>query len=408
MLSQPLDARRQLLKSTIRGDSEYIRVVDDWSPSASLPLSGILETALSQGYEGLVIKKRNSIYVPGQRTPEWTKLKADYIEAICDDIDLLVIGADLGRSVSNAPAGICTLLCGTFDKDGKLLPVARIGSGFNFKELSHIRQILSPSLKPFSRMASYEFEVPRSLEPDFVVEDSKKTGLVIQVRATNIIPSDVYAAGYTLRFPRFIRCRPDKDASSLTSLGEIIELKDKSPNVTDLGSIPESKVKRMKTLKKVVGKKLAEALGSLPARSSSPTLEGRSFLNDLEFCILYGDETHTKGALESLVRSNGGRITQNPTAFTYAVISSKENGLRIENIKKAGIVDILPVSYLIRCFEQGRILGKGECDSIFLTRRTVLALQMEKNVPEKEHEESSASDEDQSTTTDDDIPEKDF
>jgi bifunctional non-homologous end joining protein LigD len=69
LLSTPLDARRAALADVIRGSTVLL----------SDPLPGtadeIADTIRSFGLEGVVAKKRHSLYEPGKRTNAWVKVK---------------------------------------------------------------------------------------------------------------------------------------------------------------------------------------------------------------------------------------------------------------------------------------------------------------------------------------------
>jgi len=54
----------------------------------------------------------------------------------------------------------------------------------------------------------------------FAVEPTQ----VIEVAFDVIQPSTLHASGYSLRFPRIVRLRPDKPASEIDSLGRVEEI----------------------------------------------------------------------------------------------------------------------------------------------------------------------------------------
>ena len=61
--------------------------------------------------------------------------------------------------------------------------------------------------------------------PDAFIADPSKS-IVLEVKAGEVVPSDVYPCRYTLRFPRVLKIRFDKDwheAFSLEDMARLLE-----------------------------------------------------------------------------------------------------------------------------------------------------------------------------------------
>lgn len=70
--AQPLEARRALLKQKVLPKlAEPIR----FSPDLDADLPTLIASVKKQGLEGLVAKRRDSFYEPGQRTGAWQKMR---------------------------------------------------------------------------------------------------------------------------------------------------------------------------------------------------------------------------------------------------------------------------------------------------------------------------------------------
>ena len=137
--------------------------------------------------EGVVAKRVETPYTPGLRSPDWVKVKfeqtGDY-----------VIGG--WRTGARRLGG---LLVGSPGPDGRLRYRGRVGggiSGASEKELLEVLRPIAAEKSPFPAGA-----VPR--------EDARgahwvRPDLVVEVRYGNRTPDG------RLRFPRFLRLRPDK------------------------------------------------------------------------------------------------------------------------------------------------------------------------------------------------------
>jgi bifunctional non-homologous end joining protein LigD len=121
--------RRKLLETLAAGTNLIV--------PEQIPAEGAeaLACARERGWEGVVAKKWDSTYQPGNRSASWIKDKIWYTQEV-------VIGGwrkgEGGRS-----SGIGALLMG-IPRDGGLDFVGRVGTGFTEKELGKLQQILAP------------------------------------------------------------------------------------------------------------------------------------------------------------------------------------------------------------------------------------------------------------------------
>jgi DNA ligase-1 len=154
--------------------------------------------ALAAGHEGIMIKVRDSPYTPGQRGKNWIKIKPEV-----DTLDLAVIGAEWGEGKRARVFGSFLVAC---QDQGKLVPLSRVATGFSDEQLAEVYELLKDTV--ISRSGK---EV--TFEPE----------LVFEVGYAELQVSPTYAAGFALRFPRFIRLRDDKDTTEIETLDSIKE-----------------------------------------------------------------------------------------------------------------------------------------------------------------------------------------
>lgn len=114
VMAQPLTARLALLETDVlpllREPVRYAGPLD-----ASLPV--LVQSVKAQGLEGLVAKRRSSMYQPGQRTGAWLKMRVNRGQ------ELVIGGYTRGASTFDA------LIIGYYD-GGALVYAARTRSGF--------------------------------------------------------------------------------------------------------------------------------------------------------------------------------------------------------------------------------------------------------------------------------------
>ena len=111
---EPLLKRRDLLENHVLPKlPEPVRC----SPVLDASLSDLIQSIRAQGLEGLVAKRANSRYEPGQRSGAWMKMRVNRCQ------EFIIGGYSIGGSTFDA------VIVGHM-VDGKLIYVARMRSGF--------------------------------------------------------------------------------------------------------------------------------------------------------------------------------------------------------------------------------------------------------------------------------------
>ncbi len=155
----PLVERRRLLESElIKVDSKVIR----FSAAFDAPPGRILTSACRLGLEGVIAKKRDSIY-RSARSADWLKLK-------CSLRQEFVIGG--WTDPNGGRTGFGSLLLGFHDDLGKLQYAGNVGTGFNDRTLHEIKAKLDQlpaRASPFEGKTSV-IGRPHWVKPQLVAE----------------------------------------------------------------------------------------------------------------------------------------------------------------------------------------------------------------------------------------------
>lgn len=83
--------------------------------------TAFFEATCNLGLEGIMAKEKSSIYIPGQRSPHWLKIKRIRESEF-------VVG---GYSFGGAKELFSSLLLGLYDDNGRLTYVGSVGTGFS-------------------------------------------------------------------------------------------------------------------------------------------------------------------------------------------------------------------------------------------------------------------------------------
>lgn len=217
--------RKQLLES-LELSSEAFEVLK--YQKLSLAQNGLKEEikrlfdeSKARDNEGLMLKdiRELSTYRIGERK-NWYKLKY-FSESLKDSLDLVLMGGYFGKG--KCKHVLRSFLVGTVSTSGEVIPVSKVGTGFNDQFLQEMTE-----KKEYFKEKPKEFLV-MNLKPDvffdgrtvweigydsFTHSPSYKTG-------KNLLNLEF---GLSLRFPRFIRTREDKGLKEVNTEEEITEI----------------------------------------------------------------------------------------------------------------------------------------------------------------------------------------
>jgi bifunctional non-homologous end joining protein LigD len=184
----PLEERKKKLASLlVTGDS--VRYSDHYEKQGK----ALFEMASAKGLEGILAKKRDSIYQE-RRSSEWLKIKiTHHLEA--------VIGGYTEPEGSRAHFG--SIVLGLYDKHGRLIHVGQAGSGFDQKSLEEIWKLLK---KRETKKNPFYGEVEALRKVYWV-----KPELVAEIEYTEWTDGASKGSGPKLRAPVFLGLRDDKN-----------------------------------------------------------------------------------------------------------------------------------------------------------------------------------------------------
>ncbi|NKY87357.1 non-homologous end-joining DNA ligase [Nocardia veterana] len=131
LIDLPYRQRRELLEQLgLRGPH--------WRIPPRLPGTGadVLAESARLGLEGIVCKRLDSPYLPGRRSPLWTKVKN------VDDQEVVIVGWRPGAG--RRAGGIGALLLGAHDQNGNLVYIGNVGTGFTHAMLDDLQARLGP------------------------------------------------------------------------------------------------------------------------------------------------------------------------------------------------------------------------------------------------------------------------
>jgi DNA ligase 4 len=322
LIDEPLTQRYQYLEKVLSKSTEYMQLLPHQIGNNLVDVMNALDERMEKGEEGLIIKNPNSIYVPNERQNS-VKLKAEYISELSDDLDLVIVGGYFGQG-RHRGGTLGSFLCAIRDDSNPephYISFCKFGSGFQIADLPKISLFEQGNWKRYSPDIELPWftHVKGKENPDFYIEPQHSQ--VVQIRGSEIVPSVTFGAGYTLRFPRFVRLRPDKgylDVMNKTELYQYIERnKGRMQRKRTISAVetPEKKKKARTTSFKVLPTHSGVLSNSIEATAN--------IFDEKEFCVKVSVSKEAKEEIETLILTKGGKISQNPTKNTYLIVCDK-------------------------------------------------------------------------------------
>jgi DNA ligase D-like protein (predicted ligase)/DNA ligase D-like protein (predicted 3'-phosphoesterase) len=187
LVNLTLTERKEILKKSVKERKHVL--LSDFVEEKGEAYYGI---ALEKGLEGVMAKKKDSVYEPGVRSGNWLKIKK------LRSCDCVVFGYTKGSGARAESFG--AFLLGLYGDDGEPVYVGKVGTGFSQEMLKTLSERFQ-QLK--TGKAAFSVDIPDEitwLKPELVCE----------------VGYQVVTRDMRLRMPRFLSLRKDKLPSECT------------------------------------------------------------------------------------------------------------------------------------------------------------------------------------------------
>ncbi|XP_034700316.1 DNA ligase 4 [Vitis riparia] len=337
--------------------------------------------------EGIVLKDLGSKWEPSDRSGKWLKLKPEYVHA-GSDLDVLIIGGYYGSGRRGGE--VAQFLVGLADRSGpdtyprRFISFCRVGTGLSDDELDAV----VTKLKPYFRKNEYPKKAPPSFyqvtnnskeRPDIWIDSPEKSIILSITSDIRTIRSEVFAAPYSLRFPRIDCVRYDKPWHECLDVQSFMELVHSSNGTTqrgaDYGRMQDGKPKRMKSSKKGE-QKTAHVVPSHFMQTDVTNVKGETLIfSNMMFYFVNTPPTHSLDSLHKLVVENGGTFSMNLNNSVTHCVAAQSKGIKYQAAKLRG--DIIHCSWVFDCCSQKKLLPLQPKYFLFLSEHSKKKLQEE-------------------------------
>jgi bifunctional non-homologous end joining protein LigD len=237
LMELPLNQRQAILKEILPTSDDRLRLSTVFTANGT----EFFKAAEKMELEGIIAKKRSSVYTPDNRSKQWLKIKVHKRQ------EVVIAGFTRNEDTTKQ---FSSLLLGVFEGDA-LQYVGKVGTGFSDK----VQKEMMVQFKPL-----ITDESPFNYIPD-VNKPSRFRPNPPKAKATWLTPELVCEVAYSevtsdgvFRHPSFQGMRIDKKATSVTreteaSTAEVVEEAEQEPKVdVHAAAIVPPKAKERKTL----------------------------------------------------------------------------------------------------------------------------------------------------------------
>ena len=241
----PLEDRLETLARVLL-PTAHVRLLEQFDVDGKTAYAA----AMAHGIEGLVAKRRDSVYESGKRSRNWQKIKSRMTE------EFVVGGFSAGQGGRGSTFG--SLIVGQYDEEGRLHYVTHVGSGFDDRTLGEVSRRLRELVMtecPFAETPPREGH-PRAtwVHPELVVE----------------VEFSHWTRDRHLRAPVFRRLREDKAPEEIVRASAVATIRapraEASPLFEPAASPAEAQAARMLDQLRDAGKSLTLQIEGRPLR----------------------------------------------------------------------------------------------------------------------------------------------
>ncbi|KAI9158918.1 DNA ligase 4 [Paramyrothecium foliicola] len=355
--------RHNALEKAVKSVHRRLEIHNHTKATTADAIEPLLRDVVANASEGLVLKNPRSMYRLNSRNDDWLKVKPEYMSEFGESLDCVIIGGYYG---SGRRGGfLSSYLCGLRVTQNhiqaganpeKCFSFFKVGGGFRGEDYAEIKHrtegkwIEWDQKNPPTEYIELAGGVGRQLEkPDMWIRP--KDSVVVSVKAASVGPSDSFALGFTLRFPRFRSLRLDRSWDTALSIEEFQELKQR------VDEEAREKAMTVEDRKRRNPKRVKRELVIAGEDAAPVDFEGdkTQLFEGLEFCVLSESlkpYKKTKTQLEAIVKENGGSISQRAVPSSDMIIIADKKVVKVASLIKGGDVDIIRPNWIRDCLDQ--------------------------------------------------------
>lgn len=359
IINNPLEERLQLLNMVVKNQNQHMMLMTRQKMSTMEEIQLALEEAIKKQQEGLVVKDPTSKYMLHSRTGAWLKFKPEFMDSFGENCDVLVVGAKYG---SGTYGGVLRqILCAVLDdsnpdkNDPRFLTFAMVHSGLKDADVTYLNSRAENCKQSVpGQNPSWVYHPPKSNEkPDTWIPFDDVNPLIAEIKGSEVIPSAQFALQHTLRFPRLVKFRHDKDWKDIMTVTDFTRMQTEKRRGQKRAAQEDAENEKRKQRKSTYSL-IASQQG---ADISKLKVEG-SLFEEMKFYVMNGTKDLNKNDIEELIYKNGGTFIQSLLDNAIAIGSDddKNQPYRLQVLHDNKKCDIRRAQWIVDCVAANDLL----------------------------------------------------
>lgn len=368
--------RRAALARAVRGEPRRLEILPFLPATSADAIEPELRKVVAEASEGLVLKNPRSRYRLNSRNNDWIKVKPEYMSEFGESLDCVVIGGyyGSGRRGGTLSSFLCGLRVGenlvraSGSRPEKCLSVCKVGGGFKAEDYAEIKHLTEGKWQDWDAAAPpsdyVELGGGERLQyerPDVWIRP--RDSVVLSIKAAQFAPSEQFAVGWTLRFPRFRKLRTDKawdaglDVDEFDALRSKVRQDEQARKAMEMESRKRKPGSNKRARVDLVIAGTGTSVAPFHAAPATALFEG------LDVCVLSDavrPRKTSKPDLEALLKRHGARIHQRVDKVPGTIALADKNVVRVAALRKAGETDVVRPKWVFDCLAQGCLLPMEE------------------------------------------------
>lgn len=263
------------------------------------------------------------------------------------DIDLIILGGYYGEGkytgiIKSFMMGVVEPASNEGENPSQFLSIVSVSNGIGDKMLRDLQTKLAPH---WTKKHPENIKSSKRSPPDVWIDP--QYSIILTIRATEMVRSNEYPTGYSLRFPRVTNMRTDKAWYSPCTTHELLSLVKDRRMIQKLtkreatlhdDQVPVFKLQktasRSKSIERNMYKKRVVPLTRL--------------LDRKEICVINGTDELRKEEIEEILQQHNAKIVQNPMNTTFCVIVGNNRTIRGKEVVNSGKYDVVTLDWFKR------------------------------------------------------------
>lgn len=383
LTKKPLHQRRAVLEGIV--DEELSSVV---KPGIITPVPGrfeihpckrtsspndiepMLREIVANSSEGLVLKNPHSTYVLNDRPASWIKVKPEYMTEYGENLDCVIIGGYYGSGKRGNM--IASFLCGLRARrvdieagiagEETFYGFFKVGGGLTAQDYASIQHQTEGKWKPWNARTASNYVVLAAGDkerPDVWIRPSES--IVIEVKAASAEATTSFSVGMTLRFPRFLRLKLDKDWNN-----GALDMDDweRYQNEAD-EKVREKKEMEMHGRRRPQKRQKVSLAVAGEDEYISVVDKKSNLFEGMTFYVPVGsvEPQKTKSELETLIREYGGSYVSQPERVKHGDVVALADKLRTPRVIAITTIEgvtVIKPKWLFDCIKNNNLLPYEE------------------------------------------------